>query len=95
MEDGDGGMAARRVLFVSTGSAIRAQMAAGLLQHLGGTGVAAWSAAPDAAPPPPLVVRVMAEVGVDLPAERTLPPGDYAGQSFDIAVTLCDAGPDT
>ncbi|HEX5506761.1 MAG TPA: hypothetical protein VFW96_29360 [Thermomicrobiales bacterium] len=88
-------MAARRVLFISTGSAVRAQMAAGFLRHLGGAGVVARSAAPDAAPPPPLAVRVMAEVGVELPAERTLSPGDYVGQSFDVAVTLCDAGPDT
>lgn len=87
-------MAARRVLFISTGNAVRAQMAASLLRQLGGAGVTAWSAAPDATPPPPLATRVMAEAGVALPAERTPPAGDYVGQSFDVAVTLCDGGQD-
>jgi arsenate reductase len=37
----------------------------------------------------PLAIRVLAEIGVELNGARSKPIGEFRGQAFDLAVTVC------
>jgi arsenate reductase len=39
----------------------------------------------------PLAVRVLAEIGIEVRGARSKPVGEFQGQSFDLAVTLCSS----
>jgi len=86
------------VLFLGTGNACRSQMAEVWLRHLGGGRVRASSAGTEPGEMFPMAVAAMAEVGLDLSAQR--PKGldgmDLTGVTH--VVTVCDAaargGPD-
>jgi protein-tyrosine-phosphatase len=81
-------MKARRILFISTTGSARAQIAVALLAHLGGNGFAPFGATAD--PPDPLASRTLAELGIATANTVVMPLADFTGQSFDVAVTLCD-----
>ncbi len=78
------------VLFVCTGNACRSQMAEGWTRHLKGDAVEASSAGVLAAGLDALAVKVMAEAGVDISTQRSKTTAEFAGQTFDCVVTLCD-----
>ncbi len=80
-----------RVLVVCTGNRARSQMAQGWLRLLGGSRVQVESAGTDPKGVHPLAVRVMAEVGVDLSGHTSDHVGRYAGEEFDVVLTVCDA----
>ncbi len=80
-----------RVLFLCTGNSCRSQMAEGWLRHLGGDRFEAFSAgAKPTGDVHPLAVRAMAEVGVDISQHCSKSIDEFAGQSFDLLVTVCD-----
>jgi protein-tyrosine-phosphatase len=83
-----------RVLFIATRGAARAQLAAGLLQGLGGERFAAAGATADVAPPDPLAERALAELGLPA-APEVAPLARYLGRSFERAITLCDGRTET
>ncbi len=77
------------VLFVCVHNAGRSQMAAGLLAHLAGDRVEVRSAGSEPAEAVnPAAVEAMAEVGIDITAERpkVLTPG--AVQASDVVITM-------
>jgi arsenate reductase len=39
----------------------------------------------------PLAIRVLAEIGIEVGRARSKPVGEFQGQSFDLAVTLCSS----
>lgn len=80
----------RRVLFVCTHNSARSQMAEGWLRHLAGDRFEAHSAGTEATLVRPLAIRVMAEAGVDISAQRSKRLDEYLGQPFDYVVTVCD-----
>ncbi len=79
-----------RVLFLCGHNSARSQMAEGFLRALGGDRFAAESAGTVASELHPLAVRAMAEVGIDISAQRSKSVDDVAGP-FDVCVTVCDA----
>jgi len=80
----------RRVLFLCTHNSARSQMAEGLLRELGGGGFEAHSAGTEATHVRPLAIRAMEEIGIDIGAQRSKALDEYAGQPFDLVVTVCD-----
>lgn len=84
------GKAKMRILFVCTGNACRSQMAEGWARYLFADSIEAFSAgvAPDGVDP--RAVAVMKEAGVDISNARSKHVSEFDGQSFDIAVTVCD-----
>ena len=83
-----------RVLFLCTHNSSRSQMAEGFLRARGGSRYAAFSAGTRPGGINPLAVRAMAEIGIDISeaaghASKGLDA--YAGQSFDLVVTVCDS----
>ena len=77
------------MLFLCTGNSCRSQMAEGWLRHLGGERVEALSAGTDPKGVNPLTVRVMAEAGVDISAQRSKSVDEFLGQDLDLLVTVC------
>ena len=84
-------MIKRRVLILCTGNSCRSQMAEGLWNALGGE---TWEAHSAGSRPAgyvhPLAVRAMREIGIDITAGRSKSVGEFAGQPFDLVVTVCD-----
>jgi protein-tyrosine-phosphatase len=79
-----------RVLFLCTGNSARSQMAEALLRHRSGGAADAASAGSHPKPLHPYAVRVMRKQGVDISGNRTKHFDEFAGQRFDLVVTLCD-----
>ncbi len=80
-----------QVLFLEMDDAVRSQMAAGLLRHLGGDAYDVYSAGPFPAPwVSPEAVEVMREIGLDVSAQRPTSSYKYVGQVFDHVFAVCD-----
>lgn len=81
----------QRVLILCTGNSARSQMAEGLLRAMAGDRLEVFSAG---SRPSGLVrpeaVAVLAEQGIDISGHRSKPAGEFAGQSFDFVITVCD-----
>ena len=81
----------KRVLFVCTGNRARSQMAEGLLRHLAGDRFEVHSAGTEPKGLARHTVEVMLEIGVDISGQRSKHVEEYAGQSFDYVITVCDS----
>jgi len=79
-----------KVLFLCTGNSCRSQMAEGWARALRGDRLEAWSAGIVAHGLNPLAVKVMAEAGVDISAQRSKRLEDVKHLKFDYVVTVCD-----
>jgi len=80
-----------RVLFLCTGNSCRSQMGEGFLRELGGERFEAYSAGTEIAERVhPLAVKAMAEVGIDISAQKPKDLAVYDGQEFDLVITVCD-----
>jgi arsenate reductase len=80
----------QRVLFLCTHNSARSQMAEGLLRHLGGDRLEAFSAGSEATRVHPLAIGVMAELGVDISGQESETLDRYLQEPFDYVVTVCD-----
>jgi arsenate reductase len=79
-----------KILFLCTGNSCRSQMAEGWARHLKGEEIEAYSAGVNPKGIDPRAVRAMAEVGVDISAQRSKSLADVRAIPFEYAVTLCD-----
>jgi arsenate reductase len=79
-----------RVLFLCVHNSARSQMAEGMLRAWGGDKFEARSAGNEISEVRPLAIRAMSEMGIDISGQRSKAVGDFAGQDFDYAVTVCD-----
>lgn len=81
-----------RVIFVCVHNSARSQMAAAFLKIHGGSRFEVESAGIEAGTLNPLVVRAMAERGIDISGNTTQKAQDLAdrGERFDYVVTVCD-----
>lgn len=81
----------KRVLILCTGNSCRSQMAEGLWRELG---AGEWEAVSAGSKPAgyvhPLAVQAMAEIGIDLSQGASKSVDEFAGQRFDLVVTVCD-----
>jgi len=82
----------KRVIFICIHNSGRSQMGEGFLRHLAGDRFEVASAGLEAGKLNPLVVRSMAEVGVDLSSHYSKKAQDLidAGERFDTVITVCD-----
>ena len=78
-----------KVLFLCTGNSCRSQMAEGWARHLKGDCIDAYSAGIEMHGLNPHAVRVMAEAGVDISAQRSKKVDELADVGFDYVITLC------
>jgi ArsR family transcriptional regulator, arsenate/arsenite/antimonite-responsive transcriptional repressor / arsenate reductase (thioredoxin) len=84
-----GDAVAGRVLFLCTGNSARSQMAEAILAQRA-PGIEVFSAGSHPKPLHPNAVAMMREYGIDLTGRRTKHVDEFAGQSFDYVISLCD-----
>jgi arsenate reductase (thioredoxin) len=80
----------RRVLFLCTHNSARSQMAEGLLRDIAGDRFEVFSAGTEATRVRPEAISVMAEMGVDISAQKSETLDRYLGETLDLVVTVCD-----
>ncbi len=85
-------MTRRRILILCAGNSCRSQMAEAIVRDLAEV---EWEAHSAGTHPAGYVHRyaiaAMAEVGIDIASQRSRSVTEFAGQSFDYVVTVCDA----
>ena len=79
-----------RVVFICTANAARSQMAEGLLRAKYGDRFEVFSAGTRPSRVSTRAIRVMQEIGIDISHHRSKSLDEISGQTFDLAVTLCD-----
>jgi ArsR family transcriptional regulator, arsenate/arsenite/antimonite-responsive transcriptional repressor / arsenate reductase (thioredoxin) len=79
-----------RVLFLCTHNSARSQMAEGILRHLSGDRIEAFSAGSQPTSLHPLAIQTMSKMGIDISRQRSKRLDEYLDQSFDYIVTVCD-----
>jgi arsenate reductase (thioredoxin) len=79
-----------RVLFLCVHNSARSQMAEGLLRSIAGDAIEVKSAGLEAGRLRPEAVAVMAELGLDISAQRSKAVDELSGERFDVVVTTCD-----
>ena len=84
-----------RVLFICTANSCRSQMAEGLLRHFMGDRIDVESAGVMASYVHPNAIKVMAEMGIDISKQRSKHVDEFAGQDFDLVITLCSYAKET
>lgn len=80
----------KRVLILCTGNSARSQMAEGLLRHDAGEYFDVYSAGTRPSEVRPEAIAVMAELGIDISAQRSKSVNVFDGQLFDVVLTVCD-----
>lgn len=81
----------RTVLFVCTHNSARSQMAEGFVNNMTGSVVRAFSAGLHATQVHPLAEAVMAELGAPIAGQRSKTLAEFAGETFDLVVMVCDS----
>jgi arsenate reductase len=79
-----------RVLFVCTANAARSQMAEGLLRTKYGDRYDSFSAGTRQSKVSTRAITVMQEIGIDISHHRSKILAEFEGDTFDLAVILCD-----
>jgi ArsR family transcriptional regulator, arsenate/arsenite/antimonite-responsive transcriptional repressor / arsenate reductase (thioredoxin) len=79
-----------RILFLCTGNGARSRIAEALVRDLSGGAINAVSAGSRPKPLHPNAVRVMRERGIDTGGRQSRHVDEFAGQSFDYVISLCD-----
>ena len=81
----------KRVLILCTGNSCRSQMAEALWNHLAGGKWRAFSAGSRPGQSVyPHAITALSEFGLDIHGRRPKPIDAFAGQTFDLVVTVCD-----
>lgn len=80
----------KRVLILCTANSARSQMAEGLLRADHGDRFEVESAGSRATLVRPEAITVMREAGIDISGHRSKTVDEFAGQTFDIVLTVCD-----
>jgi len=85
----------QRVLILCTGNSARSQMAEGLLRHDSGSQFEVESAGTKPSQVRPEAIQVMREIGIDISGHRSKSVDEFAGQTFDYVLTVCDHAKET
>lgn len=83
-----------RVLFLCTHNSARSQIAEALLRDLGGDDFTAFSAGTEATRVHPLALAVLRERCIPTDGLWSKHLRDFAGQRFDVVITVCDRARD-
>lgn len=84
-----------RVLILCTANSARSQMAEGLLRHDAGDRFDVASAGTRATHVRPEAIAVMGEIGIDISGHRSKVVDEFAGDAFDLVLTVCDRAHET
>jgi len=79
-----------QVLFICTHNSARSQMAEGLLNTFYGDKYVAYSGGIKPSTVNPYVVKVMAEIGIDISTHRSKSIEEFCGKNFNYVITVCD-----
>ena len=79
----------KRVLFLSKHNATRSQMAEALLKDFSEGKIDAFSAGPEPTTINDFAVLSLQEIGIDISHNHPKPIEFFAGQNFDVVVSLC------
>lgn len=79
-----------RVLFLCTHNSARSQLAEGILRAGGGSLVEVFSAGSQPSNIHPLAIRAAHTFNIDLNGQRSKHMAEFAGQTFDYVITVCD-----
>lgn len=79
-----------RVLFLCTHNSARSQLAEAILRANGRGRAIVFSAGTEPSQVHPLVVRAAAAMNLDLSQHRSKHVDEFAGQTFDYVITVCD-----
>jgi arsenate reductase (thioredoxin) len=77
------------ILFLCVANSARSQMAEGLARHLFGDAVRVQSAGSEPSRVNPFAIEAMAELGIDLGAQRSKSVQTIDPESVDLVITLC------
>lgn len=80
----------KRVLIVCTGNSCRSQMGEGLVNALWGDRWEAYSAGTKPSTLNRRAIDAMAEIGIDISRQRSKNVLEFAGQTWDLVITVCD-----
>jgi len=80
----------QRVLILCTGNSARSQMAEGILRHDSGDRFEVESAGTQPSHVRPEAIQVLREIGIDISGHRSKSVDQFAGQTFDHVLTVCD-----
>jgi len=83
------------VLILCTGNSARSQMAEGLLRHDAAGRIHVESAGTRPSHVRPEAITVMREIGIDITGQRSKSVDEFAGQTFDLVLTVCDSAKET
>jgi arsenate reductase (thioredoxin) len=86
----EGQVAKKRILVLCTGNSARSQMGEGLFRAEGGDGYEVFSAGTRPGIVRPEAIAAMKEIGLDISSHRSKSVDEFAGQTFDYVVTVCD-----
>jgi arsenate reductase len=81
----------KRVLILCTGNSARSQMAEGLLRHDAGDRFDVESAGTKPSHMRPEAIAAMKELGIDISGQRSKSVDEFANESFDYVLTVCDS----
>lgn len=81
---------AMRVLFLCTHNSARSQLAQGIAHQRGGTRITVFSAGSEPTEIRPEALDLLRERGIDTAGYRAKPLAEFAQQTFDFVVTVCD-----
>ena len=85
----------KRVLFLCSVNSSRSQMAEGIINHLFGDNLAAFSAGTQESFVNPNAMEVMKEIGIDISKHQSKNLTAFDGQNFDYVITLCGSANET
>jgi arsenate reductase len=88
-------MEKRKVLILCTGNSARSQMAEGLLREIAGDEFDVESAGVAPSKVRPEAIEAMSEIGIDISTQRSKSADEFADQSFDYVITVCDNARET
>jgi arsenate reductase len=80
----------KRILVLCTGNSARSQMGESMFRSEAGAGWEVFSAGTRPGSVRPEAIAVMREIGIDISGHRSKSVDEFAGQSFDFVVTVCD-----
>jgi len=83
-------MTKQTVLILCTGNSARSQMAEGLWRHLAGDRFEVFSAGTKPSIVRSEAIAVLAELGIDISAQRSKSVDEFTGRPIDLVITVCD-----
>jgi arsenate reductase len=80
----------KSILILCTGNSARSQIAEGLLKHICADDFEIYSAGTKPSRVRPEAIAVLAEIGIDISANRSKSVDEFAGRAINYVLTVCD-----